>query len=53
MASAHTEELRRGHHGGEPSNAASPVLRWFHRGDGEVEGVATELLKDPSLVLAN
>jgi hypothetical protein len=42
-ASARTEELRRGHRGGEPTNAASPVLGWFHRGDGEVEGVAAEL----------
>jgi hypothetical protein len=43
MASVHAEELRRGHRGGEPCNAASPVLGWFHGGDDKVEGVAAEL----------
>jgi hypothetical protein len=43
MASVHAEELRRGHRGGEPSNAASPVLGWFHGGDDKVEGVVVEL----------
>jgi hypothetical protein len=37
------EVLWRGHHGGEPSNVASPVFGWFHGGDGEVEGVVVEL----------
>jgi hypothetical protein len=41
--SARTEEFRRGHRGGEPSNAASPVLGWFHGGDGEVKEVVAEL----------
>jgi hypothetical protein len=43
MASARTEELQRGHRGGEPSNAALPVHEWFHEGDGEVEGVKAGL----------
>jgi hypothetical protein len=42
-ASAHAEELRRGHRGGELSSAASPVLGWLHGGDGEVEGVKAGL----------
>jgi hypothetical protein len=43
MARTHAEELRRGHRGGEPSNAATPVLGWLHRGDEEVEGVKAGL----------
>jgi hypothetical protein len=42
-ASARAEELRRGHHGGEPSSVALPVLGWLHGGDGEVEGVKAGL----------
>jgi hypothetical protein len=41
--SARAEELRRGHRGGEPSNAALSVLGWLHGGDGEVEGVKVGL----------
>jgi hypothetical protein len=43
MVSARSEELRWGHRGGEQSNAASPMLGWFHGGDGEVKEVVVEL----------